>query len=68
MIGIAHLLLAAVASSTFPAGSSLPVDAQRAAAAPAPDFSNALSAQQFDDAWKRFVMQQLLETPFTGGA
>ena len=35
--------------------------------AAAPDLSNALTVAQVNDAWARFVMQQLGETPFTGG-
>lgn len=35
--------------------------------AAAPDVSHALSADQINDAWARFVMQQLGEAPFTGG-
>ena len=36
-------------------------------AAAAPDLSNALTVSQVNDAWARFVMQQLGEAPFTGG-
>ena len=36
-------------------------------AAAAPDLSNALTVGQVNDAWARFVMQQLGEAPFTGG-
>jgi hypothetical protein len=46
----------------------LRIGSVRAKPAPAaPELSNALTASQVNDAWARFVMQQLGEGPFTGG-
>jgi len=43
------------------------IGSTRSNAAAGPDLSHALSAEQVNDAWARFIMRQLNEVPFTGG-
>ena len=43
------------------------IGSTRSKAIAGPALSNALSPDQINDAWVRFVMKQLNEMPFTGG-